>query len=392
MNKYFFGFLIFLIILLAVGEFLLEDVGYVLLNYQNYAIETSLWIFLIFILFLVIVWQLLSSSAEHFFGLSHWRVKRRNEHARAKTMQGLLALVQGQWDTAEKKLMEGSRDNEYSFVNLIGAAEAANALKKTNARNQYIETLLRQEKKPIETSARLIQAQLQLDNEEWDQAKAILEPLRKKHAKDPGILKSLILVYQKSGDWKNLLKHLQSAEKLDCFEASELESLQKAAYTALLKAESKMDVPDVKLLAHWTQLPQFLLQDTAFVELQIKHLISLKKTEAARQILERILRQYWQPKLAPLYAKLPHADVRQMIAFLDNCLKEHAQEAEIHLALGHLYLRLRDWNQAKASLETSIRIKPIQDAYLELAQMFSHHKQYELSTRCFEQARTIGSL
>ncbi|MEC9409390.1 MAG: heme biosynthesis HemY N-terminal domain-containing protein, partial [Pseudomonadota bacterium] len=93
---------------LAVGAFVYIDAGYVMLSWENYTVETSLWMFLVLGAIALLAVYIALRALLVLFGsdrrFNEWRQRRRSLRARRQTTRGLLALAQGQWRRAERNL------------------------------------------------------------------------------------------------------------------------------------------------------------------------------------------------------------------------------------------------------------------------------------------------
>ena len=125
--------LLFLVIILGigliVGTLMSVDSGYVLVSWDTYTLEMTLWVYLgltlvtmLALYFLLRLGLLLVGSDWRF---NEWRRQRRNVRAQRQTTRGLLALAQGRWRRAERLLTIGAEDSETGLINYLAAARAA---------------------------------------------------------------------------------------------------------------------------------------------------------------------------------------------------------------------------------------------------------------------------
>ena len=115
---------------LAVGAFVYIDAGYVMLSWENYTVETSLWMFLVLGAIALLAVYIALRALLVLFGsdrrFNEWRQRRRSLRARRQTTRGLLALAQGQWRRAENTLQDGIHETGVADIgNAVGFAQEA---------------------------------------------------------------------------------------------------------------------------------------------------------------------------------------------------------------------------------------------------------------------------
>ena len=122
-----------LIIMIALGGVLgllmRQDSGYVLIAYNGVKIETSFWVLVLILIatlfvmswakrILFIALRPSNSIARITDNLAHKRASRN-------TIRGMLELVGGNWNKAEKLLTNSAEKVPYPLINYISAAYAA---------------------------------------------------------------------------------------------------------------------------------------------------------------------------------------------------------------------------------------------------------------------------
>src|SRR5512143_3283604 len=121
--------LLVLVATVAVAVLMMQEPGYVLIVYQQWAIESTLVVLIggaivgfallyLLIRMLRIVWLLPQKAREQ-------KKARRRMRATVGTDRGLLALAEGNWAKAEKLLIRFAKDSEMPLINYLGAARTA---------------------------------------------------------------------------------------------------------------------------------------------------------------------------------------------------------------------------------------------------------------------------
>ncbi len=174
-------FLICLIVF-GVGLGMHKDSGYVLITYQHWSIETTLWtlLFSILILFCIIycLISLIRSSIYFTKHLYTWSSRRRQRKIQRDLHQGVYALIEGHWARAESYFTKSIAYNSQPLTSYMGAAIAAQKQNVSLRRENYLKTAY--ELNPeAEITLGFLQAQLQIEAEDWINASTTLEKLRK---------------------------------------------------------------------------------------------------------------------------------------------------------------------------------------------------------------------
>ena len=156
------------------AHFLLQDNGYVLINFRGYVVEMSvpglvlaLIVLYVIVRVLVRIWRmprdLGAAVAEH-------RVKR----AHRKLTRGFIQLSEGDWRAGERQLTRGLKGSDTPLVNYLMAARAAQLQGSSERRNEWLK-LAYEELPEAETAVLLTQAELQFEAGEHERALATLE-------------------------------------------------------------------------------------------------------------------------------------------------------------------------------------------------------------------------
>ena len=148
---------------LLLGTVINIDSGYVLLSWDVYTLETSLWFFLMILAlacsatFILIRASLLLLGSDWRF--NEWRRERRRVRARRMTTRGFLALAQGQWRRAERQLKSSAEGSDTPLINYLAAARAAYEQGKTDATDELLKAAS-QSTKGSELAVGITQVQL----------------------------------------------------------------------------------------------------------------------------------------------------------------------------------------------------------------------------------------
>ena len=128
---------------IVLGPMLAGHQGYVLIQTDNYNIETSVTglviiLILVMVAFLAIEWILrrIFRTGAH---TRSWFVGRKRRRARKQTEQALLKLAEGDYQQVEKLMSKNADHAEQPVVNYLLAAEAAQQRGDEARANQHLE-------------------------------------------------------------------------------------------------------------------------------------------------------------------------------------------------------------------------------------------------------------
>ena len=112
-----------------IGTLIARDPGYVLIAYESYRFQTSLWIMLAILVVVVVgayyLLRLLRLFVVGPANLKGWRTSRKVRRADDLTRKGLSLLAAGEYARAEKYLLSGAQDHANPGTFYLAAAKAA---------------------------------------------------------------------------------------------------------------------------------------------------------------------------------------------------------------------------------------------------------------------------
>ena len=189
------------------AHFLLQDPGYVAINFRGYLVEMSVPVLLgIAVTLVVAVWAIRRVIiAPRLIGEAAGRY--RAGRAGQKLTRGMIEVAEGNYARGEKMLARAASTSDAPLLNYLQAARAAHLQGKDERRDEWLK--LAYEHTPAATNAVLLtQAELQLDREQYEQALATLRRIEE-NSRDHSYALGLIgKLYYRLEDWDNLDKLL----------------------------------------------------------------------------------------------------------------------------------------------------------------------------------------
>lgn len=360
----------FLVLLFSVwlGVIMHRNPGYILVSYQGWSIETTLWfaVVVLSILFLLFYMLLRFSSGVNSITVrfKQWIVSRRKRKARVQTVLGLYDFAEGNWRASEKKLIRGAKYSDMPLINYLAAAFMAQRQHALARRDNYLLTAQKTDTDhPIVVG--LTQARLQIFNQQWEEALATLRRLHQLRPKNAFILQLLEQAYFELKDWMGLKVLLPSLRKRRAFSVEEINQFELKIYSELFLMSRTNNTIEVK----WDELPGYLRKHPAIVAIYVEYLLANKKHEEAEAILKMILRKVLDERLLELYAALPSSNPIKKVARAEGWLKENPENPALLLCLGRICKQQKLWGKARQYLEKSACLTRAPAIYLELGQI-----------------------
>lgn len=367
-----------------------RDPGYVLLNYSGWSVETSFSIFLLALILgfsaFHIALRLLSGTWHLPARLAYWRRHRRAIRSRRLTNQGLIALAEGNWVRAEKKLSRAAGNSETPLINYLGAARAAQKQEAEQRRDDYLSQAY-QSMPDAELAVGLTQADVQLSQGQAEQALATLRHLRSIAPKHGYVLYLLKKLYEKLQSWDELYELLPELHKCHVLEDDDFDALELRVHRQRLGCSATLE----GLEEHWQQVPKKLRQSAELLHDYARSQYRLGAEQEAEATLAGYLRKHWDPQLIRLFGQLRGADLNQQLATAEHWLGEHEHHPELLLALGRLCLHNQLWGKARSYLEASHGMEPRAETCCELGNLLQQLGEKEQAAVYFRQGLELVS-
>lgn len=361
MTKLVFGFLI-LLVAVAIGFLVTKDPGYVLVTYNRWSIETSLWVaatalaltFFLTYLFVRILKQTTSIRKT----IKHWSKERKDKKTLALTHQAFLELAAGNWQKAESQSLKAAKTSPKPLLNYLAAAKAAEAQAAFARRDDHLQKA-HQTKGNNNIVIYLSRAQCLIESKQWSDA---LTPLKQLIAIAPKHQSALLLLYKTYSalnDWAALQSLLPALKKQKVLDAEHLNSLE---------------------------------NDIAKYE--ISNLINNNADDEALKnkgfsLIETSLKKNWNHSFVRLYSLQPAVNTAKRIATAEHWLKKHPNDAALYLCLGRLCLQEKLLGKARDYLTKSHQLEASQATLCALAELAEANHDQTNALNYYRQAASV---
>lgn len=356
---------------LVLGPFILKIPGstYILLDdtaieFTNFFAVSVLLISLIGFWFLWLILRYILRTSNFTLG---WFGDRGSRKARQNTIDGMIALAEGHWKTAEGLLSKGAKENNTQLINYLAAARASQEQNDHQSRDNYLK-LAAEAQPEAQVAVGLTQAQLQIQHQQFEQALATLNHLRTLSPHHPHILKMLHRLYIALNDWQQVIDLIPKLRKNRVLTPDEINASESHAYfIRLSKTETKgLEACEV----FWQQLPSQFRKTAKFQTRYVQILIKFQQFETAEALIKEGLKKHWNEQLVNLWGDIQSQQASKSLASAEQLLKQKPNNNALLTCLGKLSLQAQLWGKAKSYLEQSLASQPTAEAYFYLAKAF----------------------
>jgi HemY protein len=385
--------IVFLLILTAIvgigaGAFIYIDAGYVMLSFDVYTLETSLWMFLLlaavalFAIYILVRSLLVLLGSDRRF--NEWRQRRRSLRARRQTTRGLLSLAQGQWRRAERNLTSSAKDADQPLINYLAAARAAYEQGKEEATDEWLKEASLSTK-GSELAVGITHVQLLQSRHQNEQALAVLLSLREKHPRHAYVLKLLVKTLQELKDWVALNDLLPTLRKAAKIPADVLKTLEENVALQLLD-RARHSNGGKELVSTFNGLSRDVRYTQKVMSAYVELLLETDQEAKAEEALREGLKSSWHDDLVEQYGRIKGDDASKQLLFAEQNLKERPNDPVLLLTIGRLALRVNNLEKAREYLQTGLKIKGLPELHAEMGKVMLAEGDETLACEHFQLA------
>ncbi len=293
-------------------HFMMENNGYVLINFRGYSIEMSVPILLLLFFLGYIAVRLIVRIWQAPRQLGELAARARFQRSARQITQGFIALSEGKLARGERLLTKGASNSESPLLNYLAAARTAQMQGDRERRNNWLKIAYEQN-----TGARnavlLTQAELQLADGEYEQSRASLNQIREKYPDHPQALKLLAELSYREQSWGALSELLPGLRRAKNVTPQQLETWTIETFENELSVEG---VDKEKIEQCWQGLPRSLRKSMPLIRARIQALVTCGEISLAETTIRKTLKTQWNDSLVMLYGEMapppttPHNFVR----------------------------------------------------------------------------------
>jgi len=381
--------IISLALLLGAGLIWMADFesGFVLLQYGDWSLETSLIIFMIVFILLLLAgyivmrsWVLLRQTPKK---LSQWRDNKNHKQASQALSKGLITFEEGRWAEAERMLVRHASNSDTPLLHYLGAARAAQKQQEPERRDNYLR-LAHETTTGADVAVGVVQAELQLEAGQQEQALATLQHLREMSPKHPYVLQLLQQLYSDMNQWQAVQDVLPDLRKRRVLASEEVQALSSdAAVGQLREAAEKQDW--AMFAEIWQQVANKAKQTKEMLIPYVAGLMQQGEEEQAKGLIEKFMRKHWSDELVYYYGQISQGELLKNLATAEKWLQNNPDNPWLLLTLGRLSAANKLWAKAEEYLRSSIDNGARAESYQALAEVLAAENKQEAAAEIYKQ-------
>lgn len=357
--------ILFLMILalagLIAGPYLAGKQGYVLIQTESSYYElTFVGLAVLFVLALAAIY-ILEGTVSRLLRLSSqtygWFSRRKRVKAEKQTLEGLIRMNEGDYSKAEKLIGRNAKHSSEPILNFIKAAEAAQQRGDDFSANRYLiqATELAGSDNLLVEIAR---TRILLQQNKLPAARSSVDSLLVMAHKNPEVLKLAVEIYQKSRAYQALDEILERIGNAGLYSEAEFTALERSVEDGLL--DEKMNEEGADGLIRWWENQSRQRHKDNYVRIGlIQRLIDCNDHETAYDLILETLKKVendseFAESLYFQITRLQAEDSSKLIKLLEKRTKQSTKDCDIYRALGYLYVRNDEFNQAADAFKNVI--------------------------------------
>ena len=362
------------------GHFLLEDPGYVAINFRGYLVEMSVPVLLgIAVALIFAVWAIRKLViAPRLIGEAAGRY--RSGRAGQKLMRGMIEVAEGNFARGEKLLARAASTSDAPLFNYLQAARAAHLQGSDQRRDEWLK--LAYEHTPAAANAVLLtQAELQLDRGQYEQALATLRRIDEDSRDHSYALALLGRLYFRLEDWEQLGALMPRLKKHGRVTQERLDKWSVRVHRESLDRASDGDA----VIEAWKKVPKNLQGNSDLLGAYFSGLIRGGLHEKAEKDLAAALKSNWRGPLVRLFGLVEGPNASKQLKRAEGWLATNGDDPDLLLAAARLCLRNELWGKARSYLESVITLRPTPEAFQEYGRLLNQLGEADAAADAFRE-------
>ncbi|QWA11557.1 protoheme IX biogenesis protein HemY [Sodalis ligni] len=364
-----FLLLILLIAGIVIGPMVAGHQGYVLIQTDNYNIETSVTGLIIILIVSLIVLFVIEAILRRVFRTGartqRWFLGRKSHNARRHTKAAMMKLAEGDYRQVEKLLTRDADHAEQPVVNYLLAAEAAQQRGDDVRANQHLERAMEaadSDQLPVD----ITRVRLQLARNENHAARHGVDHLLSIAPRHPEVLRLAEQAFIRTHAWQALLDILPAMRKVRVYEEVKIDALAYQGYTGLMDQIMENEGSE-GLNRWWRGQDRKTRGDTRLLVALAEHLIECNDHETAQAIIVKGLKNQKNEQLLLLIPRLKTGDPEQLEKVLRQQIKQQGATPLLDSTMGQLLMKRGEWQAAAEAFRAALKQRPDAHDYAWLA-------------------------
>ncbi|WP_413736670.1 protoheme IX biogenesis protein HemY [Sodalis sp. RH21] len=360
---------ILLIAGIVIGPIVAGHQGYVLIQTDNYNIETSVTGLAIVLIVALVVLFILEWILRRIFHTGartrRWFTGRKNHRARKHTEAALMKLAEGDYLQVEKLLTRNADHADQPVVNYLLAAEAAQQRGDDIRANQHLERAMEaadNDQLPVD----ITRVRIQLARNENHAARHGADHLLEVAPRHPEVLRLAEQAFIRTHAWQALLDILPAMRKVRVYDEDKIQALEHQAYNGLMDQIMENE-GSAGLNAWWRNQNRRTRNDASLQVALAEHLIVCNDHETAQAIIVKGLKNQRNEQLLLLLPRLKSGDPEQLEKAVRQQIKQQGDTPLLDSTMGQLLMKRGEWQGAADAFRAALKQRPDAHDYAWLA-------------------------
>ena len=383
-------FTIILLILIGIVSvatiYILDEPGYVFLQWGVWQIEISLVFAVILTVFALLLLYLaleVLSGVIRIPGRIGRSYREYREHKKyAASVKGIQLLLLGDWHKAEKLLGDAAKFVPEPVISYLAAAYSAQKQGNIDQRNAYLRKAksVGNESVPV---VLIVTCILQIEQEEMTEAIEGLRKLCSLLPKNAMAFRILAKAYVKVEDWQSLEDLVPHLQKTEAYTSAELQTIiRNITLRKLNVAESA-----VNLQKAWKKASTPIQNNREILFAYIQKLLGFSCYQEAEKVIRVSLERHWDSELVLFYGEVEgEVNSRQMYDMALKWIEANSADSNLLLVAGKLARRSNFDKEAENHLQAAVANGARIEAYAELGQLYEQQKLSDQAYDTFKKA------
>ena len=233
----------------------------------------------------------------------------------------------------------------------------------------------------------LTQAELQLDQKQYEQALATLRKLAENAPNHGRALALLGRLYYRLDDWEQLADLLPKLKKHGRLDAAIISDWSERVHCEKMRQAADGNTVDIV----WQSIPRAERRREKVRETYYQCLLRTGMHDKVEKELSQDLKRQWNSNLARIYGLTESSDTARQLKRAEGWLRQHGEDADLLLAAARLCLRAELWGKARSYLETVLSIRRTPEAYQEYGRLLNQLGDSEAAADAFREGLGLVS-
>lgn len=371
-----------LIIAAMIGISIQRYPAVLIIGFGEWRVDIPFWLAVLLLVIFYIVFHVMVEVLRVILGvarsLAHFGRYYRKHRAKALVRKGLIALNEGNYESAEKALNQGADASDLPWFSYFSAAKAAQALDKEARADRYL-TKVQLLAPEMAFSVALLQACYFLKKKQYQQIITLLSIWNEKKPNHVLILYYLQCAYYETQNWESLATLLPKLKRNQVLSKEDYQKLERKVWKKRIVMNSEV----------WKDLPNYLHTDPVIALVYAKSLVKKQEFSEAGSILKQAIKHNWDEKLVRYYGCVQHIEPEKALSIAETWISHHSESPALLFTLGRLCVQAQLWGKAQRYFEASLSLLPDPIIYAELAALLEKINKPELSAQYYKKAALL---